>query len=81
MREDLQGFEDRFRPLRPASGPRLIAAFVLGPVAWVVALVVAAWLVERTDAIETGLVVSVASFLVSVGHPTRATRPPLRQPP
>jgi hypothetical protein len=65
LREEPQSFEDRFRPLRPASGPRLIAAIVLGPVAWIVALVIAAWLVDRTDAIETGLLVTVASFLVS----------------
>jgi hypothetical protein len=60
-----EGGEDRFRPLRPASGLRLIAAIVLGPVAWAVALLVAAWLIEHTDAIEIGLLVTVGSFVVS----------------
>jgi hypothetical protein len=60
-----EGGEDRFRPLRPASGLRLIAAIALGPVAWAVALLVAAWLIEHTDAIEIGLLVTVGSFVVS----------------
>jgi hypothetical protein len=60
-----EGGEDRFRPLRPASGLRLIAAIVLGPVAWAVALLVAAWLIEHTDAIEIGLLVTAGSFVVS----------------
>jgi hypothetical protein len=60
-----EGVEDRFRPLRPASGLRLIAAIVLGPVTWAVTLLVAAWLIEHTDAIEIGLLVTVGSFVVS----------------
>ena len=36
--EDAHGFDEPFRPLRPASGPKLIAALVLGPILWVVAL-------------------------------------------
>jgi membrane protein implicated in regulation of membrane protease activity len=55
-----------FEPLRPASSGRLLAAILLGPVLWLVALVVAAWLVARTWAIELGLVVTLASFLVSL---------------
>jgi hypothetical protein len=61
--EDAHGFEDPFRPLRPASRPKLIAAFVLGPILWVVALVVASWLLDRTNAIELGLLVTAASFV------------------
>jgi hypothetical protein len=65
MDERGRSLEDRFRPLRRASRPRLIAAIVLGPVAWAVSLAIAAWLIERTDAIETGLLVTVGSFVVS----------------
>lgn len=63
MREE--SGEDRFRPLRPASRPRLIAAIVLGPVAWALALGIAAWLIEHTDAIALGLLAALASFVIS----------------
>jgi hypothetical protein len=49
--------------LRPASGPNLIAALVLGPILWVVALLLAAWLLDRSDAIELGLLIAAASFV------------------
>lgn len=62
MPQEVQSFEERFRPLRPASGVRLIAAMVLGPLAWIAAFLIAGILVDRTDAVETGLVVTVASF-------------------
>jgi hypothetical protein len=55
---------DRFTPRRPASRFKLILAFVLGPIAWVVALTVAAWLVSKTDTIEIGLLIAIASFVV-----------------
>ena len=66
MDEDGQGFEDRFRPLRPVSRPRLIAAILLGPVLWAVALAFIARIVEYTDAILLGLIVAAASFVVSI---------------
>ncbi|MGH3024526.1 MAG: hypothetical protein ACRDNI_12785 [Gaiellaceae bacterium] len=56
----------RFEPLRPASGWRLIAAFILGPLLWLVALAVAAWLIAESRAIEVGLLLTVASFLLSL---------------
>ena len=58
--EDAHGFDQPFRPMRPASGPKLIAALVLGPILWVVALIVASWLLDRTDAIELGLLIVAA---------------------
>ena len=61
--DDAHGFEDPFRPLRPASGPKLIAALVFGPILWVVALLLASWLLDRTDAIELGLLIAAASFV------------------
>jgi hypothetical protein len=60
--DDANAFEP-FRPLRPASGPKLIAAIVLGPMLWVVALLVASWLLDRTNAIELGLLVTAASCI------------------
>src|SRR5918997_5067105 len=57
---------DLFQPLRPAKGTKLILAAVIGPVAWVIAWLVAAWLIERSDAIEFGLLVTIASFLFAV---------------
>ena len=56
----------RFEPLRPASRGRLIAGFVLGPVLWLVALIVAAVLFEYSWAIAIGLLTTVASFFVAL---------------
>jgi hypothetical protein len=54
---------DLFQPLRPAKGTKLILAAVIGPIAWVIAWLIAAWLIYRNDAIEFGLLVTVASFV------------------
>ena len=56
----------RFEPLRPASRGQIIAAFVLGPVLWLVALIVAAWILDYSEAIVLGLLVAVVSFLVAL---------------
>jgi hypothetical protein len=61
--DDVQRLDERFRPLRPASRPKLIAALVLGPILWLVALLVASWLLDHTDAIELGLLVTAVSFV------------------
>ena len=58
--------DDRFRPMRRASGPRLIAAIVLGLFLWVVGLVIVALLVHKSDAIELGVLIAVGSILVAV---------------
>jgi hypothetical protein len=65
MHEHGKGSEDRFRPLRPASRARLILAIVLGPVLWAIALAYIAVIVKYTDAIALGLIVAVASFVIS----------------
>jgi hypothetical protein len=52
-----------FQPLRPAKGTKLVLAVVIGPVAWVFAWLVAAWLISRSDLIEFGLLVTIGSFL------------------
>ena len=67
MARNLEDVErDLFRPLRPAKGTKLILAAVIGPVAWVVAWLVAAWLIERQDAIEFGLLVTLGAFVFAV---------------
>jgi hypothetical protein len=60
-----EDFEETFRPLRSASRARLIAAIVLGPLAWALALAIGAWLIDYTDAIEVGLLVALVSFVIS----------------
>jgi cation transporter-like permease len=57
---------DLFQPLRPAKGTKLVLAAVIGPVAWVIAWLVAAWLITRTNIIEIGLLLTIGSFLFAV---------------
>ncbi len=66
MGQNAPQVDDRFRPMRTASGPRLIAAIVLGPLLWVVGLAIVALLVHRSDAIELGVLIAVGSILVAV---------------
>jgi hypothetical protein len=65
MAQDSQGFEDRFTPLRPASGLKLTLALIFGPIAWLIALSVVSALLKRSDMIQFGLVVTLASFVVA----------------
>jgi len=61
----MHAHDEPFRPLRPASRPRLIAAFVLGPVLWLLALSSVAVLLRRTNAIEVGLLLTAGSVVVA----------------
>jgi hypothetical protein len=61
----MHAHDEPFRPLRPASRPRLIAGLVLGPVLWLVALLLVALLVHHTDAIEVGLLLTAGSVAVA----------------
>jgi hypothetical protein len=65
MSRDPEPTATRFEPLHPASRSRLVVAFVVGPLMWLVALVVALVLIERTDAIELGLLIAFGSFVVA----------------
>ncbi len=65
MEERATHVDDRFRPTRTASGVRLIAAIVLGPLLWVVGLAIVAVVVHKSDAIELGVLVVVVSILVA----------------
>ncbi len=40
-------------------------ALVFGPILWVVLLMVASWLLDHTNAIELGLLISTACFCVA----------------
>ena len=56
----------RFEPLSPAPRSRLIAGFVLGPILWLAALVIAAWALDESSAIALGLAVAVGAFVIAV---------------
>jgi uncharacterized RDD family membrane protein YckC len=58
--------EVRFEPLHPASRKRLIVALIVGPILWLVALIVVAVVVKNTRAIGVGLVVVVGSCLIAI---------------
>ena len=55
-----------FEPLRPASRGRLILGLILGPVLWLVALIVVAATLHDTWAIQIGLIVTVGTFVLSL---------------
>lgn len=65
-RQDVDRRGDTFTPLRPTTRSRLVLSYIVGPVMWIVALAIAAWLVEKTDAIEIGAIITAASFLISL---------------
>lgn len=56
----------RFEPLHPASRASLIAGVVLGPLLWLLAIAIVAWVFEYSWAIALGMAVAVASFFVSL---------------
>jgi len=57
--------KDLFRPLRPATGLRFIAAVIIGPFLWLVAFLTVAWLVDETDIVEAFLLLTFGSFVVA----------------
>jgi hypothetical protein len=64
-RELAAELESRFRPLRPASTPRLALAVVFGPVAWALCISFAVLFVEPTREIVVGAIVAGISFAAS----------------
>ena len=52
--------------MRRAPRSTRVALYILGPLLWVVALIVVSLLVREQDAIETGLLVAGAAFVVAV---------------
>lgn len=57
----------RFEPLRAASRRRLIAGLILGPVIWLVTLMVVAYLLQNSWAIEAGILIALGSFVIGFG--------------
>ncbi len=55
----------RFEPLRAASRRRLIAGLILGPVTWLVALMITAYLLQNSWAIEAGILITLGSFVIA----------------
>ena len=55
-----------FEPLSPASRPVQIAGLVVGPILWLVALALAAWVLDETSAIAIGFAVTAVSFAIAV---------------
>lgn len=55
-----------FEPLRPASRGRLVLGLILGPVLWLVALLIVAATLRFTWAIELGLGVALATLALSL---------------
>jgi hypothetical protein len=51
--------------LRPASRATLTIGAIVGSAMWIVALLVAAFVVDRTNAIGVGLLVTLGSFTVA----------------
>ena len=56
----------RFSPLRRPPRSSRVALYLLGPLLWVAGLIVVSLLVREQDAIETGLLVAGAAFVVAV---------------
>jgi membrane protein DedA with SNARE-associated domain len=56
----------RFSPLRRASRSTVVLVYILGPLLWVAALILTGYLVQAQDAIEIGLLVAAAAFVVAI---------------
>ena len=58
--------QTQFRPLRLVSHTKMVVAWIVGPLLWVLALASVAWLVDRSNAIELGLAIASGSFLLGL---------------
>jgi len=55
-----------FEPLHPATRRTLIVGFIVGPILWLVALSVAAFVFTSTEAVPIGIAVAVVSCLIAM---------------
>ena len=55
-----------FAPLRRTSRFRLVVLYLVGPLLWVAALVVVSLLLREHNAVEIGLLVATAAFVVGI---------------
>lgn len=58
--------DDEFRPLRREGPLAVLLTLVIGPLTWAAALIIAAWLVNRSHAITFGLEVTLIAFAASL---------------
>jgi membrane protein DedA with SNARE-associated domain len=56
----------RFSPRRRASRSTAVLVYIFGPLLWVAVLIVAGYLVHAQNAIEIGLLVAAAAFVVAI---------------
>ena len=56
----------RFAPLRPAPRSRRLVLYLVGPLLWVAALIVVGLLVVKHNAVEIGLLVALAAFVLAI---------------
>ena len=54
--------EPEFEPLRLAPRAKRLTVLLVGPVVWLLALIVVALTLHRTNAIEAGLLIAAGSF-------------------
>jgi hypothetical protein len=69
----------RFTLLQSASVARRAIVVVVGPVLWVVALVVVGVVVDQRQAVEFGLIVTLVAFVLSLSVSALARRRRLRE--
>jgi hypothetical protein len=62
--ESQRGLPVEFTPLRRASARGRVFVFIAGPLLWLVALVLVAVVVRRTDALLIALAVTLVGFLL-----------------
>jgi hypothetical protein len=55
-----------FTPVQPVTRRRMIVRVVFGPLLWLAALVVAAFVLNRTHAIEIGFAIALVCMAVSL---------------
>jgi hypothetical protein len=56
----------RFTPLERASVGRRAAVAIFGPLLWLVGIVLVSVVVDRAEAVEVGLIVTLVAFAVSL---------------
>jgi hypothetical protein len=56
----------RFTPLQSATAVRRAIVVVVGPLLWLVALVVVGVVVDQRQAVELGLIVTLVAFVLSL---------------
>jgi hypothetical protein len=65
VNDRVEHLESEFRPMRPASLPRLILAAILGPLVWIVCILLAVLLVQPKAEILFGALIAAVAFLLA----------------